>query len=164
MQIFPTLEARGTPKGGGDICFCPQSLAESMTWTIHVKKGPWVAEIVAVKKRMKDEGVSKDYIKRLESGNQSLTKYCLSLRVFAERVSSQHDDLDGMKNALRRLRALTNWAAHDEYDDKYGHTDVFVRHMRKTLQAFNTIADVLIAQEDSSSSDDLVDEMAALRL
>lgn len=135
-----------------------------MTWTIHVKKGPWVAEIAAVKKRMKDEGVSKDYTKRVESGNQSLTKYCHSLRVFAERVTSQHTDLDGMKGALRRLSALTNWSAHDEFDEKYGHTDVTEVHMRKTLKAFNTIADVLIAQEDSSSSDDLVDEMAALCL
>lgn len=122
-----------------------------MTWEILVPKGKWTAKIKANKARMKAAGVPSEYVKLIASGNASMSAYCLSLRTLGERLNRVHSCC-GMKGAVKRIRKLCNWAAHDCEDATYEHTAVNDRHMKSTLAALNTIANTLVAEQEDSAA------------
>lgn len=109
---------------------------------------------------MADAGLPWADMKKLKSGNASFQDYCFHLRKFSEHISKTHD-CHGMKGSIRRLKKLSNWAAHDEFDDTYGHTDVTTEHMTSTLKEFTNIAEVIIQRlEDRYLLDDAMGKLS----
>lgn len=126
-----------------------------MTWTVHVKKGPWVDKIQELRWSMINGGVSRDYTGELKTSGRSFQENCHGIRLFSEAVRDSGINLYGFKKSIAVAIEYANWAAHSKNDKRYKHTDVTTSHMKKLVNAFKNIVKHLIEQVsyDCSSSE-----------